>query len=231
VALPNGTAGLNPPNKQPEVALPTPAAVAPPTQPPSKPPSAGVKVPVGRGRDRSRSRTGTLSTRRESVLVKPEYVKRTILKLVIHILLSPAILQQPTNKFICSKCQQPIVGVYITALDKIWHQVRINYLLLSSLLILSLRQDHFNCAYCQKNLEGTFFETDSGIICEGCALSVFKCSECSRPITGPHLVFEDGRTVHQDCVPKRAVRISLPMLLSTHTHLYLVCPLSPTYAA
>jgi len=85
---------------------------------------------------------------------------------------------------ICGKCAAQITGTYISALDKNWHP------------------DHFVCSSCSKSLDGNFFDTEKGILCTDCASEQLRCSECHKPITGTHLVYSDGRPVHNECVPK-----------------------------
>ena len=85
---------------------------------------------------------------------------------------------------VCGKCHEKISGTYIAALDKNWHP------------------DHFTCSSCSKSLDGNFFETDKGILCTDCASEQIRCTECRLPITGTHLIYSDGRPVHNECVPK-----------------------------
>jgi len=85
---------------------------------------------------------------------------------------------------VCGRCEKQITGTYISALDKNWHP------------------EHFTCHSCNKSLNGNFFDTDKGILCTDCASEQIKCAECGKPITGTHLIYGDGRPVHNECVPK-----------------------------
>ncbi|VDK32083.1 unnamed protein product [Taenia asiatica] len=68
---------------------------------------------------------------------------------------------------LCLHCNQPVIGKVITALGGVWHP------------------EHFNCAYCRKNVvEEFFYEHEGAPYCTECHLSLFapKCAFCGEAI-------------------------------------------------
>jgi hypothetical protein len=98
---------------------------------------------------------------------------------------APKAVAPATEANKCGRCQKALEETYIQALDKYWHP------------------QCFTCSKCTSPLEGNFYEHETGIICQNCASSMFKCSECGQSISGSHLVFDDGRIVHPTCVQVR----------------------------
>ncbi|EUB60957.1 Paxillin [Echinococcus granulosus] len=102
---------------------------------------------------------------------------------------------------LCLHCNQPVIGKVITALGGVWHP------------------EHFNCAYCRKNVvEEFFYEHDGAPYCTECHLSLFapKCAFCGEAIVdrcleamgyfwhpdhffcqGCHTPFVDNATAHE----------------------------------
>ncbi|RNA08467.1 paxillin isoform X2 [Brachionus plicatilis] len=72
-----------------------------------------------------------------------------------------------TDKNVCSKCKEPIVGQVITALGCLWHP------------------EHFVCTHCHRSI-GTsiFYEKDHKPYCEQDYFELFspKCAACSHSI-------------------------------------------------